>query len=639
MASPSVPTTASTSRERAELLRQLVDHVPSMLAYWDRDLRCRFANKSYKVWFGVDPDGLIGRPISELLGERLYALNEPFIRAVLRGEAQRFERVVPGADGVARSSVTYYTPDIVDGEVLGFVAYVTDVSPLKRAEEALNRVIGELKEEVQRRRSAEETALEVQRNLSVTLDSIGAGFIATDERGAVTRMNDAAERMTGWRADAARGESVWLVFEREGRPPELLTRNPIDVMQERGVSLNDRQTVRVVARGGARTTVELQATLTHDDAGRVRGLAMVFRDVTRLHAAELASRRLAALVESSNDAIIAQTLDGTITDWNAAAERLFGYPAREAIGQNMRMLVAPEGEQERDELLASIRAGVAVEPFEGIRVHRSGVKLDVSIRISPIRDADGVVIGASKIVRDISETKRINAELRRSNAELEQFAYVASHDLQEPLRMVVNYTELLAERYREQLDEKARKYIHYASDGARRMQRLVTDLLMYSRVGSQGKPLVPVSTEAVVHSVVRGLRALVDETGAEVVVGSLPPVCADETQLRQLLQNLISNALKFRSDAAPRVVIAAVPAGDRVSFSIADNGIGMEMRYAERIFQMFQRLHPIGRYPGSGIGLAVAKRIVERHGGAIWMESTLGVGSTFYFTLPAVPEA
>ncbi len=204
--------------------------------------------------------------------------------------------------------------------------------------------------------------------------------------------------------------------------------------------------------------------------------------------------------------------------------------------------------------------------------------------------------------------------------------------------MVANYTELLAQRYKGKLDEKADKYIHYASDGAHRMQRLVADLLAYSRVGSQGKALLPVASDAVVDRVLHSLRKVIQETHATVERDRLPTVMADELQLGQLFQNLIGNAVKFRSDEAPRIAIKAVFEGVRWHFSVADNGIGMEMQYADRIFQMFQRLHEIGKYEGSGIGLAIAKRIVERHGGRIWVESQPGAGTTFHLTLLAAPK-
>lgn len=201
--------------------------------------------------------------------------------------------------------------------------------------------------------------------------------------------------------------------------------------------------------------------------------------------------------------------------------------------------------------------------------------------------------------------------------------------------MVVNYTELLADRYKGKLDEKADAYIFYAADGARRMQRLVADLLTYSRVGLQGKPLVPVDAAAIVGRVVKSMQKLIDETATTIECKTLPIVLGDEIQLQQLFQNLISNAIKFRSAAAPRICLGAEQIATRWRFSVSDNGIGIDGQFADRIFQMFQRLHEIGKYEGSGIGLSIAKRIVERHGGAIWMESQRGAGTTFRFTLQA----
>ncbi len=502
-------------------------------------------------------------------------------------------------------------------------------------EAELRAALEELKAEVRRRRTVEESLLEVERSLAVALDSIEAGFLGTDELGNVTRLNGVAERVTGWTHAEARGRSYWEVFLPDDRPAHVSALNPVDIVVARALTLDTKQSVIVRSRAGVPTTIELQITATRDEQGTVRGLSMVFRDLARLHANERASRRLAALVDGSNDAIVAKTLDGVITDWNAAAERMFGYTAAEAIGRDVRMIIPPASLDEETRILERIRDGASVPAFETVRLTKDGREIPVSVSISPIRDALGHVTGASKVARDITEAKRRDAELRRSNAELEQFAYVASHDLQEPLRMVVNYTELLEQRYKGRLDEKADKYIHYASDGARRMQRLVSDLLEYSRVGSQGKPLAPVAAEAVARSVMDGLRRLVRESEAVVEIGALPVVMADEVQLRQLFQNLVTNAIKFRGAAPPRVTITASPRDARVCFAVADNGIGMEMQYAERIFQMFQRLHELGKYPGSGIGLAVAKRIVERHGGTIWVESQLGVGSTFYFTLEA----
>ena len=225
-------------------------------------------------------------------------------------------------------------------------------------------------------------------------------------------------------------------------------------------------------------------------------------------------------------------------------------------------------------------------------------------------------------------------DLERSNKELEQFAYVASHDLQEPLRMVSSYTQLLAVRYEDQLDDKAKKFIDYAVDGAVRMQRLINDLLAYSRVSTQGKTLQMIDSHAVLGETLRNLAAALGESGAIVNNDDLPAVRADATQLSQLFQNLIGNAIKFRGAEVPRIRISACELDREWRFSVMDNGIGIDAQYAEKVFVIFQRLHTRQEYPGTGIGLAICKRIVERHGGRMWFESEPGHGSTFYFTLP-----
>ncbi len=241
--------------------------------------------------------------------------------------------------------------------------------------------------------------------------------------------------------------------------------------------------------------------------------------------------------------------------------------------------------------------------------------------------------------RDLMQARqaleRSVTELARSNTDLQQFAYVASHDLQEPLRMIASYTQLLARRYKGKLDPEADDFIGYAVDGANRMQRLIQDLLAYARVDTQAQVFAPTSLEAVVGHALDNVRAAVEESRAVVTHDPLPTVMADERQLLQLFQNLLSNALKFRGDQPPRVHVSAERHDHEWRFAVRDNGIGIDPQYADKIFVIFQRLHNIGEYPGTGIGLAICKKIVERHGGRIWLESQPGQGATFYFTLPA----
>jgi len=301
--------------------------------------------------------------------------------------------------------------------------------------------------------------------------------------------------------------------------------------------------------------------------------------------------------------------------------------------------------------------------FEDIEEHRKpdGTNLHVHVLKAPVRDARGGIVGTQVIFWDVTARKqaeealaRTAAELTRSNRELEQFAYVASHDLQEPLRMITSYTQLILKRYRERLDDDAKDFMGFAVDGAHRMQRLINDLLAYSRVGTRGKPMEQISSDEVLQAALDNLKLAIEETGATVARDPLPSVAGDSVQLIQLFQNLVGNALKFRGAERPRLYIGVEkraadscplpgsPTAPRIQqpeewvFHIRDNGIGIEAQYFERIFVIFQRLHTQDQYPGTGIGLAICKKIVERHGGRIWVESKPGMGTTFFFTLPVV---
>src|SRR5205823_1564996 len=273
-------------------------------------------------------------------------------------------------------------------------------------------------------------------------------------------------------------------------------------------------------------------------------------------------------------------------------------------------------------------------------LRRDGSEFPVEISLSPMTSADSETLIISNI-RDVTARKLADerlraaaADLARSNAELEQFAYVASHDLQEPLRMVASYTQLLARRYKGKLDQDADEFIAFAVDGARRMQELINDLLTYSRVGTRALQLETVDSNQLVDQVVGDLAAAVHESSASVTRDDLPSVQGDPTQLRQLFQNLIANGIKFhRPDQTPQVHISAMRERGPWTFSVNDNGIGIEPQYQQRIFALFQRLHTRADYPGTGIGLSICKKIVERHGGQIRVDSAPGRGTTFRFTL------
>jgi PAS domain S-box-containing protein len=245
---------------------------------------------------------------------------------------------------------------------------------------------------------------------------------------------------------------------------------------------------------------------------------------------------------------------------------------------------------------------------------------------------------AQQLQKELTQRRRVEEELARSNKELEQLAYVASHDLQEPLRMVTSYVQLLARRYRGKLDGDADEFIGFAVNGAARMQQLINDLLTYSRVGTRGREFEPTDCEIILGQVLKNLQVAIEEKQAIITHDPLPVIMADNVQLGQLFQNLIGNAIKFQGTEPPRIHVSASLIGNAWVFSVCDNGIGIAPEYAERIFVIFQRLHTQEKYPGTGIGLALCKKIVERHGGHIWVESEPGKGATFYFTVPMKGE-
>ncbi len=264
----------------------------------------------------------------------------------------------------------------------------------------------------------------------------------------------------------------------------------------------------------------------------------------------------------------------------------------------------------------------------------------MEVGLRSVATEDGIL--AMAVISDVTERRRVEKEahlareLLRSNAELEQFTYVASHDLQEPLRMITSYLRLVERRYGHKLDADGAEFIRYAVEGAARMKTLIQDLLRLSRAGSQAITLVPVSGHDLVDVAVQNLEVAIDESEAEVTCDPLPLVVADQGLLTQVLQNLIGNAIKFHAPGVqPRIHVAATSHGGEWTFSVRDNGLGIDPHHRERIFRIFELIHSADEYAGSGVGLAIAQRIVEKHGGRIWVESELGEGSTFYFSIPA----
>ena len=370
--------------------------------------------------------------------------------------------------------------------------------------------------------------------------------------------------------------------------------------------------------------------------------AIALRNSRTLDALHESEKRYRLLAENASDYIVRVSRDGTLLFVPESSRRFMGYDPDQVIDTKIYAHTHPDDREKVIALLDSL-----LKDEQEARVEYRTQLWDGRYKWV---EATGRLIydqatGEPEIIavaRDIAERKQIEeereryaSELRRSNEELQQFAYVISHDMREPLRMIKGYMDLLAQRYRDQLDSKAREYIDYAVDGAVRMQEMIQALLRLSRIKTHGLGFAPTDVEAVLARAQQALGRAIQERGAVVTHDALPTVMADEAQLAQVLQNLIANAIKFcREDTSPHVHVSARQADDEWVFSVADNGIGIDPGQGERIFQIFQRLHTREEYEGAGIGLALCQRIVERHGGRIWVESEPGAGSTFYFTLP-----
>jgi len=415
-----------------------------------------------------------------------------------------------------------------------------------------------------------------------------------------------------------------------------------------------------------------------------------FTDITQTKRAEESIKMLADVVDSSDDAIITKSLEGIITSWNKGAEKIYGYKAEEVLEQNISILAPYSLKNEISHLIENIKQGKRIDHYETLRVKKDGTLINVSLTLSPVFDDRGKLVAVSTISRDITERtkaeiktlelldklqasseeltasneelqatseelktaneslqlqmqyeveankelKEVASELKISNGELEQFAYVASHDLQEPLRMVSSFTQLLERRYKGQLDEDADEYIGFIVEGSQRMKYLIDDLLEFSHLNTQAKEFELTYLEIALEDVLLNLQMSIKNCNARITHEPLPTLRVDLMQIRSLFQNLISNAIKFQGNEPPEIHISAQKQGNECIFEVSDNGIGINAEHQELIFGIFKRLHTREEYPGTGIGLSISKRIVERHGGRIWVESEPGEGSTFYFTIP-----
>jgi PAS domain S-box-containing protein len=477
------------------------------------------------------------------------------------------------------------------------------------------------------------------------LEAAPDGMVVVNADGEIVLLNVTAEKQFGYRRDELVGQKVKNIIP-EGFAERLIAdhlRSAADALAQQigtGIELIGRR------KDGSEFPLEIMLSPLETTEGilvtaAIRDISM--RKAAAQHLAQMESR-YRGLLEAAPDAMVVVNERGAIVLLNVQAEKQFGYRRDELLGQKVKNII-PEGFAERLIADGTRTAAEALAQQIGTGIELNGRRKDgsdfpIEIMLSPLESTEGILVTAA--IRDITERKKseqhlVNTvgELKRSNEELQQFAYVASHDLQEPLRMVASYTQLLARRYKGRLDSEADEFIAYAVDGSNRMQGLIQDLLAYSRAGANGKALHEISSEKALEEALSNLRATIQESGAVVTLDSLPAITTDDTQLVQVFQNLVGNAIKYHGLKAPLVHVSAMKNGGKEwIFSVRDNGLGIDPQYFERIFVLFQRLHGREEFKGTGIGLAICTKIVERLGGRIWVESEPQKGSTFYFALP-----
>jgi PAS domain S-box-containing protein len=365
------------------------------------------------------------------------------------------------------------------------------------------------------------------------------------------------------------------------------------------------------------------------------------REMSERKQVRAATSQLASIVESADDAIIGMTLDGIILSWNQSAERIFGYSAEEVKGRPISILIPSERSDEVPRILERVKRGERVEHYETVRRGKDGTLIDVSMTISPTRAETGKIAGASTIASDDTERKRAQqlliqrtTELEAANKELEAFTYSVSHDLRAPLRHIDGFSKILLEDFGPQMNTAAKEYLQRIHETAQYMGRLVDDLLHLARVGRQELILQITGLDALVEEAIVHLRTEVQDRQIDWQVGPLPFVECDPGLIKQVFANLLSNALKFTRPRERAVIeVGQMTVDGQPVIFVRDNGIGFDMRYADKMFGVFQRLHRQEDFEGTGVGLAIVERIIHKHAGRVWAEAEVEKGATFYFTL------
>jgi PAS domain S-box-containing protein len=502
--------------------------------------------------------------------------------------------------------------------------------------------------------------------LAAIVDSTDDAIVSKDLEGHITSWNRAAEKMFGYPAAEALGRSITLIIpaERLHEEQEILARI------RRGERIEHFETQRK-HRDGRMVDVSLTISPVRDEHGVVIGASKVARDIGQQKRNAELRGLLAAVVNSSDDAIISKDLNSIITSWNTGAERIFGYTASEVLGRPIWMLFPPDRINEETDILEKIRRGERVEHFETVRMHKNGSLVEISVSVSPIKDAEGRVVGASKIARDISEQRRsqraiemarrelehVNRQLRLLAGDLEErvrdktrqleenrqdweaFAYSISHDLRAQLRAILNFGNILQQQLEDKFSAEEQGYFQRIVTAAERIGNMVDGVLAFTKVARAELELQEVSVDSVVSDVVQGSADL-QAPGAQVRIHSpLGRVLANRAGLHQCLGNLLGNAVKYVApDVIPSVSVRSERRGEFLRIWVQDNGIGIPEGEQVNLFQMFQRMGNARGYEGTGLGLAIVRRAAERMGGNVGVESIRGQGSRFWIELKKAPD-
>jgi PAS domain S-box-containing protein len=606
-----------------EAQAQLLDLTHDTIIVRDLEGSIRFWNRGGELAYGYTSEEAIGRISHDLLKTEFPKPLSDINRELLANSRWEGELVHYASDGRKIIVSSRWALKVNDeGQATAVMEINNDVTAEKEAKRVLLETLHNRAEERLRR----------------VVEAAPDGIMVMDAQGKIIIANSQIELFTGV------DKSQLLEHSIESYVPELFEAiqnwDPREMGSPQSKMIGVENELVVHGKNGKNWLVEIGISPLLEDE-KLYFIASIVDVRIRKHA-EANKANMAAIVESSEAAIISMGLDGIVRSWNRAAEKVFGYSSSEMINESISRIIPDDKRDEELDLINSTKRTLEPQQLETIRVKKDGTKIFVAVTISPLRSASGKLIGVSKIARDITERIRAEENLRRkvlelerSNDELNQFAYVCSHDLQEPLRVIANFNQLLAKRYRGKLDDKADEFIGFTVDASKRMQSLINDLLMYSRVQTKEKTLRPVECTNSVRTAQANLKLAIEESGATFHISELPCVLGDSSQLVQLFQNLIGNAIKFRTEKSPVINISAEKKGDDWIFCVADNGLGLDMQFADKVFVIFQRLHDREAFSGSGIGLAICKKIVQQHGGKIWVESRLGHGASFFFSIPA----